>query len=367
MRTRTLLLIAALAAASGLVIAQQPPPQQPRKAPTTLDIYFIDTEGGQATFFMTPSGETLLFDTGNLTTDNRDADRITSVIKQVAVEQQIDQAIVSHYHGDHVVGAAELSRRFPVRHWWDHGGWTVEGQPNRRAAFDAYNAIRATANVTVPKPGQKIPMTDIDVTVVSNVGEFIKTPVAGMPGAGAPNPLCSQWKPRLQDATPENAYAIGAVIRYGNFRLLDLSDVVWNQERELVCPRNLLGTFDVYHTSRHGTDWAGSPQLVHAVHPRIAIMNNGPMKGGTKGTFEIVRSSPGIEDFWQLHYSLTDGKDMNSPDQFIATVESQPGHTGHYLKLSARKDGSFSVTNERTGFTKEYPAVHAAAPATASR
>jgi len=112
----------------------------------------------------------------------------------------------------------------------------------------------------------------------------------------------------------------------------------------------------------------GSPQLVHAVHPRIAIMNNGAMKGGTKSTFEIVRSSPGIEDFWQLHYSLTDGKDMNSPDQFIATVESQPGHMGHYLKLSARKDGSFTVLNERTGFTKEYPAVRSAAPAaTASR
>jgi hypothetical protein len=104
------------------------------------------------------------------------------------------------------------------------------------------------------------------------------------------------------------------------------------------------------------------------VHPRIAIMNNGAMKGGTKSTFEIVRSSPGIEDFWQLHYSLTDGKDMNSPDQFIATVESQPGHMGHYLKLSARKDGSFTVLNERTGFTKEYSAVRSPAPAaTASR
>jgi len=367
MRTRTLLLTAAVVVASTFVLAQQQQ-QAPRKAPSTLDIYFIDTEGGQATFFMTPSGETFLFDTGTASADNRDADRISNIIRQVAVEQQLDQVIVSHYHGDHVGNAAELSRRFPIRHFWDHGGWTVEGQPNRRAAFDAYAAIRGTANVTVPKPGQKIPMSDIDVTVVSNVGEFIKTPLAGMPGAGAPNPLCSQWKPRVQDATPENAYAIGAVIKYGNFRMLDLSDVIWNQEKELVCPRNLLGTVDVYHTSRHGTDFAGSPQLVHAVHPRIAIMNNGAMKGGTKSTFEIVRSSPGIEDFWQLHYSLTDGKDMNSPDQFIATVESQPGHMGHYLKLSARKDGSFTVLNERTGFTKEYPAVRSAAPAaTASR
>jgi competence protein ComEC len=295
--------------------------------------------------------------------------RITFVIaalaaaSQIVVAEQLDQVIVSHYHGDHVGNAAELSRRLPIRHFWDHGGWTAEGQPNRRAAFDTWAAIRNTANVTVPKPGAKIPMTGLDVTIVSAVGEFITSPLAGMPGAGAPNPLCRDFKPRVQDATPENAYTLGAVIKYGNFRLLDLSDLVWNQEKELVCPRNLLGTFDVYHTSRHGTDFAGSPALVHAVHPRVAIMNNGAMKGGTKSTFEIVRSSPGIEDFWQLHYSMTDGKDMNSPEQFIATMESTPGHAGHYLKLSARMDGSFTVTNERTGYTKEYPAARNATPA----
>jgi hypothetical protein len=186
-----------------------------------------------------------------------------------------------------------------------------------------------------------------------------------MPGAGATNPTCRDFMPRIQDATPENAYTLAAVIKYGAFRLVDLSDLVWNQEKELVCPRNLLGTADVYHTSRHGTDFAGSAQLVHAIHPRVAIMNNGAMKGGTKGTFDIVRSSPGIEDFWQLHYSQNVSKEINSPDQFIATVESGPGHAGHYLKLSARKDGSFSVTNERTGYTKEYPATRPAA--TASR
>jgi hypothetical protein len=210
----------------------------------------------------------------------------------------------------------------------------------------------------VPKPGAKIPMTGLDVTIISSAGDLITSQLAGMPGAGAPNPLCRDFVTRLQDATPENQYTLGAMIKFGSFRLLDLSDLVWNQEKDLVCPKNLLGTVDVYHTSRHGTDFAGSPALVHAIHPRIAIMNNGAMKGGTKGTFEIVRSSPGFEDFWQLHYSETTGKDLNSPDQFIATVDSAPGHKGHYLKLSARMDGIFTVTNERTGFMKDYP-VHA--------
>jgi beta-lactamase superfamily II metal-dependent hydrolase len=333
-----------------------------KKAPSTLDIYFIDTEGGQATLFMTPAGETLLYDTGTGGANNRDADRITAVIKEVAVEQQLDHVIVSHYHGDHSGNAAELSRRFPIRHFWDHGGWTVEGQPNRRAAFDTYMTIRPTANVTVPKPGAKLPMSGLDFTFVTSAGESITSPVAGMPGAGAPNPLCRDFVPRIQDATPENAVTLGAVIKYGNFRMLDLSDVIWNNEKDLVCPRNLLGTFDVYHTSRHGTDFAGSPALVHAVRPRVAIMNNGPMKGGTKGMFEIVRSSPGFEDFWQIHYSEV-SRESNSPDQFIATVDSAAGHKGYYLKLSARTDGSFTITNERNGFTKDYPAARNAVPA----
>jgi competence protein ComEC len=355
----------------GLFAAAQPQGQQAtqvvngavvpaqRTPPATLDVYFIDTEGGQATLFVSPSGQTLLFDTGTGGDNNRDADRITNVIKQAAVEQQLDHVIVSHYHGDHVGNAAELSRRFPVRHFYDHGGWTVEGQPNRRAAFDGYLPVREKAHVTVPKPGTKIPVTGFEFTVVSNAGELITTALAGAPGAGAPNQLCRDFVPRVQDATPENAEAIGAVVRFGSFRLLDLSDLIWNMEKDLVCPNNLLGTFDVYHTSRHGTDWAGNPVLVHAARPRVAVMNNGAQKGGTASTFQIVRGAPGLLDFWQLHYSENVSKDVNSPEQFIANLEGTPGHPGHYLKLSARADGSFTITNERNGFTKEYPAPKA--------
>jgi len=84
-------------------------------------------------------------------------------------------------------------------------------------------------------------------------------------------------------------------------------------------------------------------------------MNNSPTKGGTPDTFRIVKSSPGLLDFWQLHYSENVGKDVNSPNAFIANIDSMPtNHPAHYLKLSARTDGSFTVTNERTGFSKEY-------------
>ena len=327
-----------------------------RVPPSTLDIYSIDTEGGKATLFVSPTGQTLLFDTGTGGDNNRDADRITNLLRQVAVEPQLDHVIVSHYHGDHVGNAAELSKRLPIRHFYDHGGYTVEGQPNRRAAFDSYLAVRPTVHVTTPKPGSRIPITGFDFTIVANAGELVTAPVAGMPAAGVPNPLCREFVPRVQDATPENAEAIGAVIKYGNFTLLDLSDLIWNMEKELVCPNNLLGTVDVYHTSRHGTDWAGNPVMLHAVRPRVAMMNNGARKGGTSSTFQILRASPGFLDVWPLHYSEDVNKETNPPEQFISNLESTAGHEGHYIKLSARSDGSFTVTNERNGFTRDYPA-----------
>ena len=143
------------------------------------------------------------------------------------------------------------------------------------------------------------------------------------------NPLCAGAKEREQDNTPNNYESIGMTIDFGKFRYLDLTDLTWNQELQLVCPQNLLGTFQLYRTSRHGTDWAGAEVMVHAVRPRVAVMNNNPTKGGTPGTFQIVRSSPGLEDFWQLHYSDFVSKDVNSPDNFIANFTKDDGGQPH--------------------------------------
>jgi len=326
-------------------------------APTTLDVYYVDTEGGKAVLFVAPSGETLLLDTGTGGDNNRDIERLMAVIKAANLQQnQLDYVIVSHYHGDHSGNLAELAARIPIRRLYDHGPWAVQGSTT--PAFASYVAARERLHVETPKPGTKIPITGLDVIVVSNASELLTKPVLGMRGAGTPNPLCKDFGPRVQDSTPENYEVLGTVIRFGKFAMLDLADLTWNQEKQLVCPINLLGTnFDVYNTTRHGTDWAGSPVLVHAARPRIAVMNNGPRKGGTLGTFETLRGSPGFQDVWQLHFSENVPKEVNAPEPFIANLDSSPtSHAASYFKLSARKDGSFTMTNQRTGFTKEYPA-----------
>ena len=374
---RVLLAVAAAVALVGAAVhgqAQAPTPplvRVPAQPPGTMELYFIDTEGGQSVLIVSPSNgmlgarETLLIDAGNLTNPpGRDADRIVAAMKDAGVDR-IDQMVVSHYHGDHVGGVAALADKVPIRRVYDPGPFADELAGNRAAGFNSYLPVRAKMHVTVPKPGAKIPVAGLDVNIVSSAGDLTTMPVPGVRAAA--NPLCATAKEREQDNTPNNYESIGMVIEYGKFRYLDLADLTWNQELQLVCPQNLLGTVALYRTTRHGTDWSGADALVHAVRPRVAVMNNSPTKGGTPGTFQIVKSSPGLEDFWQLHYSDNVSKDVNSTESFIANFTGE-GDGGHYIKVNARSDGSFTVKNGRNGFTKEYRAPSpGTATSTASR
>jgi len=348
----------ALLAPLSLVYAQQAPATKP------LDIYFLDTEGGQATLFVSPSGQSMLVDTGfpgnqgmpgaeaNSPGITRDADRIMAVLKLANVSV-LDYVVITHFHADHAGNAAELAHRIPIRHFVDHGPYTVEMQPGRDGAFLSYLPVRGLAHVSVSKPGDRIPVEGLDVQVVSSAGEVIAKPMAGAPGAGAPNPLCRNAKLKEQDATPENFESVGIVVRYGSFRLVDLGDLTWNQEHALACPSNLIGTVTVFHTTRHGDPHSGAPQFMHAIRARVAVMNNGERKGGSPEFWQTVHEAPGLEDFWQIHRSAAGGAEHNSPEQFLANL-NETDH-GHYIKMSVRADGSFTMTNERNGFTKEYP------------
>jgi len=345
--------VLAMAALVGILGMQHMQAQAPAAAPrTTLEIYYLDTEGGQATLLVTPAGGSLLIDAG-YAAQGRDADRIVAAMKEQGVTM-LDHVIVTHYHGDHVGGVAELAEKVPIRHFYDHGPYTVELQPNRRTGFVSYKAVRDLAHVTVPRVGDTVPLPGLDVQFVSAAGTLLKTALNGAPGAGASNSYCRDAKLKAPDPTPENQEVLGMVIRFGEFRLLNLADLTWNQEHQIVCPNNLLGTFDVFHTTRHGDTNSGAPQLIYAIKPRVAIMNNGERKGGAPEYWKTVRATPGLEDFWQLHRSEAGGAENNSPDSFLANV-NEKDH-GHFLHMTVRTDGSFTIRNSRTGFKKEYAA-----------
>jgi competence protein ComEC len=323
----------------------------------SLDIYVFDTEGGEAVLYIAPTGETLLFDTGggNEEANERDFSRILAVVQQEGIPV-LDYVIISHNHRDHVGNAANLPR-LPIRNirqFLDHGPYTTELQPVQRSSFEEYLALRNLAKARRAVPGEKFSFGAVDVHVVASSGESITSP---LPGAGSSNSLCANHVPKLDLRGVENDEVVAVEVRFGAFSFLELSDMTWNHEQRLVCPYNLLGTVDAYHTSGHGDRWGSNPVMVHAVQPRVAVMNNAAVKGGHADTFGTLRASPGLQDIWQTHYSTVNAAPTdNSPEQFIANADAAAGHVGHYIKFSAWPDGSFRVTNGRNGFSKEYEA-----------
>ncbi len=318
-------------------------------AAKTLDIYFIDVEGGQATLVVSPAGQAMLIDTGWRGFGGRDADRIVAAAKHAKIKE-INYLVITHYHRDHVGGVPQLAERIKIGAYVDHGPLMEMDNKATREDFADYQKTVDGAQHIVVKPGDVIPLKGVNVDVLSSAGDILGTP---QPGAGAPNPLCAAAKPKAEDPT-ENARSVGMLIGYGKFRMLDLGDLTWNKELRLVCPNNLIGKVDLYLTTHHGLDQSGPAALVHAISPRVAIMNNGAQKGGSPSAWQIVKDSPGLEDLWQLHYAVAGGQDHNVADSFIANVNEFD--QGDYIKVSAEQDGSFTVFNSRNKYHHEYRA-----------
>src|SRR3954462_2351832 len=250
--------------------------------PGTLAIYYIDTEGGQSTLFVGPAGESLLVDTGNA--GDRDLGRIVETLRTAGVTK-IDHLWITHYHGDHVGALLEIAKQFPVAHFYDHG----KPHPNDRIVsaqfLTAYESLSAGKR-TIVKPGDKVKMIGLDITAVASANQFVRT---NLPGGGGQNASCAGVKQKDESAypDPDNGESAGFVLAYGRFRTVDLGDLTWNGELDLMCPVNRIGTVDLYLTSHHGLEKSGSPALVHALHPRVAVLKNGTRKGGEPGVFRV--------------------------------------------------------------------------------
>jgi beta-lactamase superfamily II metal-dependent hydrolase len=317
------------------------------RAADTLDVYVLDTEGGKALVVQSPDGETLLVDAGYPTPDERDTKRVVAAAQSLGIKQ-FDFILATHHDVDHVGNILNVDARIPGRVFIDHGEPlpTATAQSVRQD-YVAYVKCIGDRKRMIVKPGDTLPMKGVQITVVSSAGEALSRP---LPGAGQPNEFCADAKPGTAD-TWDNAGSVGLLYQFGSFRMLDLGDLLQSIEYKLVCPTNLVGTVDLFMVSHHGFKVSNSRMLVHAVHPRAAIMNNGHRKGGEPQVLDILKSSPGFLDLWQLHFA-PDAGDKNAPADFIANPDARC--EAKMIKVSAKRDGTFTVTNLRNNFSKTY-------------
>jgi competence protein ComEC len=337
----------------------------PSQAARDFVIYFIDVEGGQSTLLVTPAGESMLIDAGYAirgqrgappppadATVGRDAERILAALTEAGLKK-LDYLLVTHFHSDHAGGVPEIAARVPIGTFIDYGD-PLGTDRLTAASFRAYEPVRAAAaRHLVARAGERLPLKEIDAEIVSAGGTLMPKPLDSARGrrrGGEANPSCVDVEDHVEDGT-ENFRSIGVLFTYGDFRFLDLGDLSGNTLTRLACPLNMLGHVSAYLIAHHGDYDTSVPALYAALRPQVAIMNNGPNRGGAAAAFDAVRRTAGI-DLWQLHKSRF-AVDANAPDEFIANVDDGT-QTAFGLKLTASENGVFRVTNPRTNFSKTY-------------
>jgi beta-lactamase superfamily II metal-dependent hydrolase len=312
----------------------------------TLEIIFIDVEGGASTLIVTPAGTSLLIDAGYGGREGRDPARIRAAAAAARIER-IDYLLVTHFHNDHVGGVPELAASLPIGAFIDYGS-PMGSDRMALNGFRAYEPVRSGKPHIQPRPGDRLPIDGIEATVVSAGGSLLSSP---LDNGGRTNELCAGAENHPEDGT-ENFRSIGVMVRFGAFRFLALGDLSGNTLTRLVCPTNLLGQASVYLVAHHGDYDTNVPALYAALRPRVAVMNNGATKGGSPDAFKTLHAQRHLEDLWQLHASRNE-RAINSPEHLIANVDE--GQTAHPIRLTALADGSFRIVNGRTGFSKSYP------------
>ena len=317
------------------------------QTPSSLDIYWIDVEGGAATLIVTPQRESVLMDTGWPRSDMRDAKRIQAAMSDAGVSE-LDFVLISHFHRDHVGGLAALQDRVTVKQIIDHGDSVEQGREAGQAIWRDYLAVAGDRRRSVA-PGDSLPLEGIELTFVASHRSLIEPSELQ-----TSNRLCEGTTSAPADEG-ENGRSLGYLLSLNDFQFLNLGDLTQDGEHALACPESRLGVVDLYQVPHHGGYGAILPELLGALQPTAVVINNGSRKGGTPDSLEVVQTTPNVGDVWQSHRVLTDNAAFNTEEALIANLDEEDECSGHWIKATVQSDGrGWTLTNGRTGDSRSY-------------
>lgn len=316
-----------------------------------LDLYFIDVEGGAATLLVTPEGESVLIDSGYPDNHGRDLNRIIHVAKDVVGLKQIDHAVVSHWHLDHFGNHAALAAKFGIANFWDRGiPDELKEDPNYPERIASYRAASQNSSKSL-KAADSLPLqsgkTPLKVRVLTSSREVVKN-------EGEINPFADRHEPKPDDPS-DNAASLSLLFSFGQFRFLTCGDLTWNTEAELVMPRNPVGQVDLFMVTHHGLPVSNNPALVLAIDPVVAIMCNGPTKGGAEQTMKTLQEVKSLKNWFQLHRNVQLDESLQAPADFIANTESTADCKGEWILTKvAANSASYTVQIGPNGKVHRY-------------
>jgi competence protein ComEC len=340
-------------------------------AEAPLRIIAVDVEGGAATLFVTPEGQSLLIDTGwpagaggppvapgeTPAPTLSSAQRIVAAMKNAGLSS-LDYLLISHYHLDHAGGFPELAALVPIGAFVDHGPNSQPLSPTATPAqvataaatlYARYEAVVAGKRRISMKPGDVLRLGDLTFTAINSDRQFIAEPVAG---AGGPGAGCGDIIAKPTQG--EDPHSLGLLAQWGSARILALADSPWSVETELVCPINRIGKIDLMIADNHGNDAANSPQLLASVRPTTVLVSNGPTKGADGPALDRIAAVTGLDATWQVHFA-TRSPEKNAPEAQIANLGAGAADAAHPLIISVTKAGDVTFANPRTGGSRTYP------------